>query len=54
MLNDSSEAGGIGSGVLLRALEPMFGNEHMQRTVDPDGAGSPYLSGPRKLNQSET
>jgi DNA-3-methyladenine glycosylase len=33
MLNVSSEAGGIGSGVLLRALEPMFGTEHMQRNA---------------------
>lgn len=33
MLNVSSEPGGIGSGVLLRALEPMFGSEHMQRNV---------------------
>jgi len=33
MLNVSSESGGIGSGVLLRALEPMFGTEHMQRNV---------------------
>jgi DNA-3-methyladenine glycosylase len=30
LLNVSSEAGGIGAGVLLRALEPMYGNEHMQ------------------------
>lgn len=33
MLNVSSEPGGIGSGVLLRALEPMFGAEHMQRNA---------------------
>jgi DNA-3-methyladenine glycosylase len=33
MLNVSSESGGIGSGVLLRALEPMFGTEHMQRNA---------------------
>lgn len=33
MLNVSSEAGGIGCGVLLRALEPMFGDGHMQRHV---------------------
>jgi DNA-3-methyladenine glycosylase len=118
LLNVSSEAGGIGSGVLLRALEPLYGIEHMQRNlshlkardlargpgrltaalridrrhdgldlftdrhvwIGDDGytiqsmgesariglskaadarlryfiAGSPYLSGPRKLNQSET
>jgi DNA-3-methyladenine glycosylase len=33
MLNVSSEPGGIGSGVLLRALEPLFGIEHMQRNA---------------------
>ena len=33
MLNVSSESGGIGSGVLLRALEPMYGIEHMQRNA---------------------
>ena len=33
LLNVSSEAEGIGSGVLLRALEPLCGNEHMQRNV---------------------
>jgi DNA-3-methyladenine glycosylase len=33
MLNVSSEAGGIGSGVLLRALEPLCGSTHMQRNV---------------------
>lgn len=32
MLNVSSEARGIGSGVLLRALEPLSGIAHMQRT----------------------
>jgi len=31
LLNVSSEAGGIGSGVLLRALEPLYGTEHIQR-----------------------
>ena len=115
LLNVSSEARGIGSGVLLRALEPLYGSEHMQRNarqvklnditrgpgrltaalrvdrrhdgvnlftdeqlwIGDDGypirsigesvrigltkaaderlryfvAGSPYLSGPRKLNQ---
>ena len=33
LLNVSSEPGGIGSGVLLRALEPVFGVEHMQRNA---------------------
>ncbi len=33
MLNVSSEPGGIGSGVLLRALEPLHGTEHMQRNA---------------------
>ena len=33
LLNVSSETGGIGSGVLLRALEPLCGNAHMQRNV---------------------
>jgi DNA-3-methyladenine glycosylase len=34
MLNVSSEAAGIGCGVLLRALEPMYGTEHMQRNLE--------------------
>jgi DNA-3-methyladenine glycosylase len=35
MLNVSSEAGGIGAGVLLRAIEPMYGIEHMRRGAKP-------------------
>jgi DNA-3-methyladenine glycosylase len=35
MLNISSEAGGIGAGVLLRAVQPMHGFEHMQRKPKP-------------------
>ena len=34
LLNVSSEPGGVGSGVLLRALEPMYGTEHMQRNAN--------------------
>jgi DNA-3-methyladenine glycosylase len=30
LLNVSSEAAGIGAGVLLRALEPLYGTEHMR------------------------
>jgi len=33
LLNVSSEARGIGSGVLLRALQPLYGTAHMQRNV---------------------
>jgi DNA-3-methyladenine glycosylase len=35
LLNVSSEAAGIGAGVLLRALEPMYGNEHMRIKTKP-------------------
>lgn len=33
MLNVSGETGGIGCGVLLRALEPLCGTTHMQRNL---------------------
>jgi DNA-3-methyladenine glycosylase len=33
MLNVSGEAAGVGAGVLLRALEPLYGIEHMQRNA---------------------
>ena len=33
MLNVSSESKGTGSGVLIRALEPLHGGEHMQRSM---------------------
>jgi len=35
MLNVSSEAAGIGAGVLLRALEPLYGIELMQKNAKP-------------------
>jgi DNA-3-methyladenine glycosylase len=35
LLNVSSEAAGIGTGVLLRALEPMYGTEHMRTRSKP-------------------
>jgi len=35
MLNVSSEAAGIGAGVLLRALEPLYGGEHMRTNAKP-------------------
>jgi DNA-3-methyladenine glycosylase len=35
LLNVSSEAAGIGAGVLLRALEPLCGTEHMRRNSKP-------------------
>jgi len=35
MLNVSSEAAGVGAGVLLRALEPMYGTTHMRARPKP-------------------
>jgi DNA-3-methyladenine glycosylase len=35
LLNVSSEAAGIGAGVLLRALEPLYGVEHMRKNAKP-------------------
>jgi DNA-3-methyladenine glycosylase len=35
MLNISSEAAGIGAGVLLRALQPLYGTAHMRRNAKP-------------------
>lgn len=35
MLNVSSEAAGIGAGVLLRALEPLYGIGHMRKNAKP-------------------
>jgi DNA-3-methyladenine glycosylase len=48
MLNVSSEEGGIGSGVLLRALEPMFGTAHMSRNV-PHVKAKDLTRGPGRL-----
>jgi DNA-3-methyladenine glycosylase len=48
MLNVSSEPGGIGSGVLLRALEPVFGTERMQRNA-PHVKPADLTRGPGRL-----
>jgi DNA-3-methyladenine glycosylase len=48
MLNVSSEAAGIGAGVLLRALEPLHGIEQMQRNAG--GSKPTHLArGPGRL-----
>jgi DNA-3-methyladenine glycosylase len=48
MLNVSSEAAGIGAGVLLRALEPLYGIEHM-RTNGKRIKAHELTRGPGKL-----
>jgi DNA-3-methyladenine glycosylase len=48
MLNVSSEAEGIGSGVLLRALEPLHGSEDMQRNL-PHVKAKDLTRGPGRL-----
>ena len=48
MLNVSSEAAGIGAGVLVRALEPLAGIEHMQR-VRKIGSLRDLARGPGRL-----
>ena len=48
MLNISSESGGIGAGVLLRALEPLQGLDHMQRDREHVRAGD-LARGPGRL-----
>jgi DNA-3-methyladenine glycosylase len=51
MLNVSSEAEGIGSGVLIRALEPMVGMEAMARNRGTDKPRD-LLRGPGRLAQA--
>jgi len=48
MLNVSSEAAGTGAGVLLRALEPISGIEHMRRSRE-SGALRDLTRGPGRL-----
>ena len=49
MLNVSSEAGGIGAGVLLRALEPLYGTEHMQRNMPAMSSWRTWREDPGRL-----
>jgi DNA-3-methyladenine glycosylase len=49
MLNVSSEAAGVGAGVLLRALEPLCGIEHM-RHARRAGAARDLTRGPGRLS----
>jgi DNA-3-methyladenine glycosylase len=48
MLNVSSEEAGTGAGVLLRALEPVAGVEHMRR-ARKSGTGRDLARGPGRL-----
>ncbi len=48
MLNVSSEDAGTGSGVLLRALEPISGIEHMHRSLESGGLRN-LARGPGRL-----
>jgi DNA-3-methyladenine glycosylase len=51
LLNVSSEAGGIGAGVLLRALEPLHGVEHMRRDAKSQRL-SDLARGPGRLTSA--
>src|SRR5271157_1110176 len=48
LLNVSSEDAGIGAGVLLRALEPLYGTEHMRVKAKPINLMD-LMRGPGKL-----
>jgi DNA-3-methyladenine glycosylase len=51
MLNVSSEAAGVGAGVLLRALEPLAGIEHMQRARNVSSVRD-LARGPGRLGEA--